>query len=115
MTFNDCKLSLKLLSLLNNHIINNSNPTSFISILTSIQKRMIDLFLCNNPNISSLNHTYGHKCIVYNLDDIISIFGVFVKHRLYNQPLMNLFSQQIIANILKQNPKHSKSINYFLW
>ena len=114
MGFNDVRISLKLLSILNKNIIN-SNMGQFISMIESLQQRMIDLFLSNQQLLSTTNNKskFGHKCIVYNIDEIIGIISAFSKHRMYNEQLMNLLAEQCVVNIFKNNPRHSSSITYF--
>ena len=112
MSFNDTRISLKLLSILNKNIVNN-DMGQFISMIESIQKRMIYLFESNKKLLSSEYSKFGHKCIIYNIDEIIGIISAFTKYRMYNEPLMNFLSEQIVVNIFKNNPRHSSSIIYF--
>merc|ERR1712129_440996 len=84
----------------------------FIGMIEAIQLRMIELFESNQAMITSANTKFGHKMIVYNMDEIIGMLSAFSKHRTYSDKLINYLCEQIFVNIQQNNPQYAASITY---
>ena len=106
MTFDEARVALNTLSILNKQIVNN-NAQQFVSLIECIQHRLIALF-------DELQCANDGRVIVFNLDEIIGMLSMFTKYRIYCHRLINgHLAEQIVSNIQLNNPQHAHSILFF--